>query len=273
MPYGYRNYGSSLTKKEIWIGLGVLALSLAIAFFIEPFVKDNLLKEIKTYNLALQITDPIQFQYADKTQVGNVLAYGEMDADSPASFPELKQGFAMISKIKEEYTMHTRIVCTGSGNSQHCTTETYWSWDQVDHENLASGTFTFLGKRFNFSDLDIPLVGVLPLNADTMYDLTRVEDNYKYDAGLFGGNGDTRYYYKVTPLKFNATMFVRFYDGKASNPSGKGQIKIFYEKPIAQVIQEKKNGLIIFDWLWFIGWTVILTASYFWYAYSIIDIE
>jgi hypothetical protein len=174
----YNEDNHNFTSKEIWIGLIVLILSITLSLVFEPFAKSGLMGNVRKYELALPVTDQTQFQYAHQTQVGNVLAYGQMVANEPVSFDELKNGYSLISKIEQHYTMHTYTTCETVNKVTSCTTHVYWSWDEYGRKNLASATFTFLGEKFNFSDLNLSLQNTITLNSDTMYDLTNARGDY-----------------------------------------------------------------------------------------------
>ena len=267
-------YENSLTKKEIFIGLGVLIFSLAMAFLFEPFARNGLLKNIRKYELALKVTNSSEFQYASETQVGDVLAYGEMVANEPVSFDELKYRYSLISKVKERYTMHQYITCTTTDKVTSCTTHTYYSWDIESFKNVASADFNFLGRKFYFSDLNLGTQETLKLNKDTMFNIEKVKYDYLYEKNPFWWNiGDFRYYYRITPYKFNCSVFVRFFDNKTSDPIGSKKINVFYERKINDILQEKQKALSLFDWYWFGGFTILLTGTYLIWAYEYADIE
>jgi hypothetical protein len=68
-------------------------------------------------------------------------------------------------------------------------------------------------------------------------------------------------------------MFVSFFNDKISDPLGSNKINTYYEEPINNVLQDKKNGLIIFDWIWYSGWIIILVGAYIFWAWEFLDIE
>ncbi len=55
----------NITKKEVWIGIAVTLVILAFAVFIEPFLKDGMMKEIRLYQDVLRVdNDAKMFSYA-----------------------------------------------------------------------------------------------------------------------------------------------------------------------------------------------------------------
>lgn len=268
----------NISPKEWVISIIVALLALAAGILIEPAIKDGMLNEIKTYQQALQVNnDPTMFQYAQRTGVGNVLAYGEFSADQPATIPELTQSYAMILRVDQHYTMHTRTVCSGSGKNQHCSTQIYYEWDRVGSQGWASASFSFLGVVFQLAQIDVQPIYRLELSDKTMSAAMagRYTDSYLYEqGGIFGPSGDDRSYYEILPINFAGTVFVRFLNDQITNPTNKNtQFHVSIDQTPAQVIQGKKDGLIVFDIIYYTVWLIVVVGIYLIWAFNYAEIE
>lgn len=269
----------NISKKEFWLGIAVALIALAVAVFFEPAIKDGMLKNIQTYEQALRVdNDSKVFAYAQKTNVGNVLAFGDFEALQPQSIPELQGSYAVILKVKEHYTMHTRQNCsTDSKGNETCTTETYYSWDTVKRWHWESQDYSFLEVKFQAAKLELPEAQRIFLDDKTMSaNLKGFYDQWNlYEQQFFGQpSGDDRYYFEALPLKFAGTMFVRFLNDEAVEPiSGAAQIPIYASMTPAQVIQRKKDDLIVFDIGYYILSIALIGGLWYWLAYSKLDIE
>lgn len=281
----------NISKKEWWIGLVVALFALSVATLFEPTLKDGLLKDIRTYQQALQINnDPKMYTYAQTTNVGNVLAYGNLTALDPVSIPELKQTYGAILKVKEHYTMHTREVCkeyapssnngTPSADAGKCIrweTEEYWTWDTVGSWLSTSSQFNFLGVTFSHNQLELPQGQFLTLDSSTVssaYD--GLYDSYDlYTSSLFGVlDGNDRYYFKVVPISFACTIFSKFVGDTISDPiTGSTVLRVQDGMTPAQIIEKKKADLIFFDVAYFSIWVLLCVGIWYWISYEILDLQ
>jgi hypothetical protein len=263
-----------ITLKEWLLAIAVFIASLALAVYINPFIMNKMLDNVQTVSKALQIrNDPVQFQYVQKTEVGDVLAYGEMSALNPVGLPELLNTFSIIVKTHEHYTMHTREVCTTDSNGdESCSPETYYEWDSVGSDISASGSYSFLNVIFSESQLSLNPVYILSLdeNSVTQSNLDFLNGNYLYTESFWGrGAGDDRYYYKVLPLTFNLSILVKFREGLVTNPLNNSKIlACYYEKDPGKVIQEMKSNITMFNVIYYILFSGILVGAFLWWAYS-----
>lgn len=276
----------NISTKEWLISIIVVLLTLSLVVLIEPTIKDSSLDEIKVYERSLKINgDAVSFQYAHKTNVGDVLAYGTLKSLEPQSIPELVGHYGMIEKVKEHYTMHSRQVshenCSGTGNNRTCTTyyttEYYWTWDVVHRDYWNSQKYDFLGVIFPLTQLDISAIQRLELSADTMsksYDGFYDKWDLYENKSVFGGSGDDRYSFYVLPLGFQATLFVGFYDDKIVDPINHGnKLVVNYVNTPEQVIQHKKDSLFWFDVIYYLTTLILVGVIYFFWAYNFGEVE
>lgn len=262
-----------ISFKEVLLSVGVAFLVLAVAIFINPFIKDGFMDDIRTYQRALQIdNDPSQFEYAYRTSVGNVFAYGRMKANSPVTAPELLGQYAIIQRVTERYTQHSRQVCNGYDDDGDCTgyrTEYYYTWDTHRRETLSSDSFDFLSVSFPQNHLNLSTQGVVALNQDTVESgvLNRARGIYLYERDTWwDSEGDLRFYYNVLPTEFNASVFANFSVDSL-------QLKVYYEKTRVEIVAEKERGIKIFDFFYYFFWLVTVGGGYYYWAHSYGEIE
>ena len=116
-------------KRILLVVLGV-ALLICAGIGIRGAIDSSGAEKARLYNTALQATKQDRFNYAVDSHQGRVIGSGTFTATKPVKFPEMSKTFAYIDKTREEYTMHTREVCsTDSDGNEHCHTETYYSWE------------------------------------------------------------------------------------------------------------------------------------------------
>lgn len=129
--------------------VAIVFVMLALGFLIGSKIGDHIAEENEKFTTAAQITDDEQFQYALATDFGNVIAYGNLIAEQPVSADDLDGEYAQLTKITEQYTMHTRVVTSTDGKGHTYTrTEVYWTWDRVKREEDSTETFSFMGVSF-----------------------------------------------------------------------------------------------------------------------------
>lgn len=129
--------------------VAIVFVMLALGFLIGSKIGDHIAEENEKFTTAAQITDDEQFQYALATDFGNVIAYGNLIAEQPVSADDLDGEYAQLTKITEQYTMHTRVVTSTDGKGHTYTrTEIYWTWDRVKREEDSTETFSFMGVSF-----------------------------------------------------------------------------------------------------------------------------
>lgn len=263
-----------ITPKEWLISIIVAILSVALAIIFYAPVRDNMNKELRRYQSAIQINDATQFSYSQKTSVGDVLGFGELVASEPVTFPELINSYAVVSKNQERYTEHERQVCNGYDKKGDCTgyhTEYYYTWDSNGSQVLISNTFTFLGVTFGKDDVSgIGDFNEMVLDASTYADLSNVvSSKYEYQTKRFWGAnvGDLRWYYKYLPVKTSGTLFAHFFvDNKEKH-------NYFYTQTPDDVISSLIQKQKIFTFFWFFFWIALPVGAYLLIAYDYIEID
>lgn len=156
------NFGDfTITKREIIFSIVILAIMLTLGFIIHGAIDEALMLEHQEYNTALRIdNDADMFNYAMSTNIGNSYVHGTVTTVDPVPCYEVGGEYSSVKKVKEKYTMHTRVVTytvTVNGKPQTRTrTETYWTWDAVQTWRNHSTTIEFLEAEFAYGTISLP---------------------------------------------------------------------------------------------------------------------
>lgn len=182
-----------ITKREI-IVVTIAALLLTIVGFL---IANNIAQRQDNYNVkfyeAVQVSDSVQFNYALKTNAGNMLAYGTVKSIGFVTDSAIGNYMTLTRKL-EEYRQHHRTVCSGEGKDRHCHTETYWSWDYISSKNFSVSKVNFLGRDFSYSEF--------PRLPDEHYVAT-----VNLPRALFSFKNKQRYVYYGRNLQYTGTMY------------------------------------------------------------------
>lgn len=228
-----RYYGGRtlrVTKREALVSIIIVSILLLIGIIIHGNINDKLMLEYQEYNTALQIeNDSDLFTYGMKTDIGNAFVYGNLKAIDTVTFPEIGGEYSYVEKVKERYTMHTRVVTetrTVNGKTQtYTTTETYWTWDRVDSWNKHSEKISFLDVEFDYGTINFPHSS----HIDTQ------------DGGYH-----IRYVYYGSPAECTGTLYTDLKDNTIN------ESKFYHNRTINETIEDLESGseLIIFWFLW-----------------------
>ena len=145
-----------ITKREIIASISIVAIMMLIGILISGKISENQMDKNEVYNKAIKIESTDLFQHGMNTNVGNAFVYGKLKAVDTVNFPEVDGKYMYIKKVKEKYTMHTRVVTYTVNGKTHTRTETYWTWDYVDSESKKSKEVTFCGVKFATNKINIP---------------------------------------------------------------------------------------------------------------------
>lgn len=183
-----------ITKREILFSTIIVLVLLCGGFLIHAAINTSLLDKYQEYDTALQIdNDSELFRYGMRTDVGRAFVYGKVEALDPVTYPEIGGEYSDIKKIKERYTMHTRVVTyTDSKGHTHTRTETYWTWDEVGREAIHSDRISFLNVEFDY--------GMIDFQNDSYIDTIKE-------------SSDVRYQYYGTPVFCEGTIYTTLCDG------------------------------------------------------------
>lgn len=184
MGYTYRHsrgfdFGNfEITKREILASISIIAVMILIGVLISTKISEHQMDQNEIYNKAVKIESQDLFQYGMDTNVGNAFVYGDLKAVDTVTYPEIGGEYMYVEKVKERYTMHTRVVTytTGSGKTRqtHTRTETYWTWDRVGSEDIKCKEISFCGVTFESYKINLPSEDYI----DTIKESSHVR--YKY---------------------------------------------------------------------------------------------
>ena len=237
----FRNF--TITKREIIFSVVILAVMLILGFVIHGSIDNSLMLKHQEYNTALRIdNDTNMFVYGMNTNVGNSYVYGELKAVDPVTYQEIGGEYSSVKKVKEKYTMHTRVVTytvTVNGKPQTRTrTETYWTWDPVQTWRENCTKITFLDVEFDYGKIDFP---------EESYITTIKESSH------------IRYKYYGAPTTSIGTVYTDLRDGTMSDASMRHNTSI--EDTHKQMTS--KGALVVF-WIF---WVPLTCGTVFAFVY------
>ncbi len=235
-------------KRIIVVLLGLIVIGMG-ALGIKGHMDSNGYKNQVNYTTAIQSTKQDDFNYIVDSQQGRVLANGDFKAKgAPAKFDEMNKGYTYVHRSKEHYTMHTREVCSGSGKTESCHTEIYYTWDEVSSDVAEVSQLTFMGRDyptalFDFGDYNHG-------TSCTEFAPAGTNGFFKGSKGCVDGDfyitDDDRYVYSTTPLSFNASFLATTYGGL--KPFESNSIKL-ENKSIGQILKDVGKYQLISFWV------------------------
>lgn len=229
-----------ITKREIIASISIVAIMLLFGFLISAKIQERQMDKNEVYNKAVKIDNTDLFQHGLNTNVGNAFVYGDLVAVDTVTYPEIGGKYMYVEKIKERYTMHTRTVThTDSKGNTYTTTETYWTWDRVDSEDMKCKEVSFCGVTFSINKFNIP---------DTNYIDTIKESSH------------VRYKYYGTKTKFTGTIFTNLKDKTISDNT-----RLYENRTIEETVESfQTNGGQIIFWIF---WVILICACVYGFYY------
>ena len=231
-----------ITKREILASISIIAVMILFGVLISGKISEHQMDENEVYNKAVKIDNTDLFQYGMNTNIGNAFVYGDLEAVDTVTYPEIGGEYMYVEKIKERYTKHTKTVyeyddegnCTGSHE------EEYWTWDEIDCDELFCDKVKFLGVEFDYGQIYKPYQSYI----ETIYD--------DYD-------GDIRYVYYGSGTKYTGTIYAELRDKTISNTN------FYVDMNIEETIDylESEGGEILF----WISWIILIIACVFGFYY------
>lgn len=237
-----------LTVRELFLSI----VGLLLAIIIGCIIANNIAQAEDEYNVkfyhAIQVSDSTQFNYAFKTDAGHMLAYGTVIAVGFVTDSGVGN-YMTLTRDLEEYRKHHRTVCSGSGKTRHCHTETYWTWDVMKTDRFSVKQVEFLGRRFAYNQFpELPRehhVGTVPINKpDILSALLTNRQRYVY----YGRN-----------LTYSGTMYTNAVNHTINDSKWANNITL--DKAIDYYIRE--HGVLVF---WIIFGIIIVVAIIFFVA-------
>lgn len=239
-------FGINITMREILASVTIISFMLLAGFLISDKINNSIQDKNEEYQKAVKLNTSQEFLYGLRTDVGNAFCYGELSAVDTVSYPEIDGEYMYISKTREEYRMHTRVVTKTrpgpNGTTQtYTTTEIYYSWDTISSERLHSNELTFNDVVFPYSKFDVP----------SSHYITTI---YKWS--------DVRYVYYGTDTDFNGTLYTKIYDHTVADQSRFFPVQTPDET--LESLVSSSGAALIFFWLFWIA--IIAGIIFFFYS-------
>ena len=233
----------TITRREVLVCIGVTLILLGIGFMVVTEIQNSINEKNEKYFKALKINNDIeQFQYAIKTNLGQVMAYGQVEAVDGVKIKDIDGQYFYIKREKEKYTKHTRKVehtkKVGNTVETYYTTEEYYTWDYVEQEEWKTEKFKFLNVEFDYGTIDFYNIEYL----------TTIETD-----------STTRYVYYIIPFEFEGTLSTYITNNTITNN------QFFKNKKIEKTIEEKKveiNTTKIIFWVLWVFFIIMLDFCY-----------
>ncbi|MED3562384.1 hypothetical protein [Bacillus xiapuensis] len=226
-----------ITLREILISIVIVLVMVGLGFFLAESIHDTVTSDNEKYFKALKVdNNPDLFDYAIRTDVGDMLSYGQFKANEPVSDRLIKGKYYSINKTEEHYTMHTRTVTYKCGKHTCTRTEVYWTWDYVGEEDFNTKTFTYLGREFNYNKIHFY--------------------NYEY-YDTVQTSSHVRFKIYIIPREFNGTLY-----SKASNKTIKDN-SLYANQKIKEVIDGKEHSADHWVIGFWIAWSILIAAIVF----------
>lgn len=237
-------FGINITMREILASVTIISFMLLAGFLISDKINNSIQDKNEEYQKAVKLNTSQEFLYGLRTDVGNAFCYGELSAVDTVSYPEIDGEYMYISKTREEYRMHTRVVTKTrpgpNGTIQtYTTTEIYYSWDTISSERLHSNELTFNDVVFPYSKFDVP----------SSHYITTI---YKWS--------DVRYVYYGTDTDFNGTLYTKIYDHTVADQSRFFPVQTPDET--LESLVSSSGAALIFFWLF---WIAIIAGIIFFF--------
>ena len=229
-----------ITKREVLASISIIAVMMLAGILISGKITEYQVDKNEVYNKAAKIESPEMFSYGMRTNVGNAFVYGTLEALDPVSYPAIDGSYMRVKKIKEKYTMHTRIVAhTDSRGNTTYTTETYWSWDYAGEESKSATLVSFCNETFPISKFQTPG----SKHIKTVYESPHV-----------------RYEYYGVGVAHEGTVFTRLSDRTISDGS-----PFYSDLTIAETVDrlESNAGVVVLFWVfWLLGTSFVVFKFY-----------
>lgn len=229
-----------ITKREVIASISIIAIMLIFGVIISGKISERIMDSNEKYNKAIKIESEELFKYGMRTSSGNAFVHGELEILDPVTYPEIGGEYSYIEKVKERYTMHTRVKTYTVNGKTRTKTETYWTWDRVGSEGIRSEKVKFLGVEFDYAQF---------LNLEDSYIDTIKESYY------------IRYKYYGSPIKATGTIFTTLKDDNVGE-----EIKVYEDMDITETYEylQKGFGLLLLFW---VVWVILIIGVVYGFYY------
>lgn len=254
--------GTEVTKREFLFSIIIFLIIIAIGIYSVGIIKGKIEEKNERYYKALKINNNTNdFNYAQKTNAGDALIYGNIKAVDTVSIPEVDGDYIYISRNHERYTKHTRTVTTTVNGKRVTKLETYWTWDVVGEESYKSKEIEILDNIYGIERFNLEkLVKKLNISDNNFIKIQR----YKYvKYGYVYSDSHNRYYYSYIPKEVIGNMLVNFSNNTINPIIGK-KIVVEYgtiEEKLESLKNSVKNTALII-WIVIIVFTLVIIYKF-----------
>lgn len=227
------------TRREIFISIIGAMLLISIGFFVASSIQNRVTELNEPYFRALKIDNREDlFDHALTTNVGYVLAYGQLTTPKPLKHKDLDGKYLSIETIEEHYVQKTRVVTYTENGKTKTRTETYWEWDEVGRETETASKFRFLDKDFSTKLLRL--------------------HSYKHNKTVKDNTfSNVRFKYYTIPAEFNTSLFF-----KTTNKS-LSETVYYPNKDIQQVVALKEKQAETYVVVFWVSWILCIILGAF----------
>ena len=231
-----------ITKREILFSVIIIFVMLTIGLFINEKISSLADEKNQEYEQAAKIDgDRELFEYGMRTNIGNAFVSGILKAVDPVSLPEIEGEYATIRKTEERYTKHTRTVThTDDDGETYTEEETYYSWDDVKHEDFTCTKISFLECEFEYGRIEFP--GARYLKTIEKW-------------------GNIRYVYDVRETEYTGTIYAKLTDRTINNA------EFMKDRSVSEAVEEKKRNTIIGNIAFWVLYVCLIGAAVFCFYY------
>lgn len=230
-----------ITSRELLFSVIIVVLMLTVGFFISEKISSAADEKNQEYEQAAKIDgDKELFKYGMRTNIGNAFVTGTLKAVDPISLPDIDGEYSFIHKVKEKYTQHERTVTHKSGETTYTTVETYYTWDEVGHEDYACSKITFLDNEFEYGTIPFP----------TCEYLTTIKESSK-----------VRYLYYVCETEYQGTIYAKLADETISDA------KFIDKKGVNEAFEYMCSSSIVNTIVFWIIWVILIGAAVYGFCY------
>lgn len=224
-----------IKKREVLASVSIVAIMLLIGVLIAGKISTYQMDKNEMYNKAVKIETKEMFQYGMDTNVGNAFVYGDLKAVDTVTYPEIGGEYMYVEKVKEQYTMHTRVVTHSNGKTTYTTTEIYWTWDRVGSEDIKCKEVSFCGVNFASNKIDLPGTDYI----DTIKESSHV-----------------RYKYYGVGTEYKGTLFTDLREKTISENS-----KFYNNLTIEKTLAYLESGIAL--WVFWLLWIALIGGVVF----------
>lgn len=141
------------TKREIIISVSIILIAIAIMLGITLSVSNSYIDKNQKYDTAL-LVERDRFDYALDTSPGYAFIHADITASNLVSFPELKDDFVYIQRVKQTWDLviktRTETYRCGDDTCTRVVTYTEWEWVTHDRTTLHSNTLLINGYEVDY---------------------------------------------------------------------------------------------------------------------------